>query len=406
MGRVLSWTLWALLFAGGQAAADLKVMVAVDPSDREAIVISVIDLQGTLTRVAGQSVSAIRSQELGDVMRSTRTGEYDIYIAPAHVAASALGHGYALIGSTERDETYQLVAKPGVKTPGELKNGKIYLTQQDSVAAYMARGMLNESGQSLKIFQQVMYRRTSGAGLFAIDTGLVDATVAKSVDVESWVKQNNSKATVVLSSRAVPGGMSVVVKKSLADATRARIENWFLSPAGTIAGVGRVAYKSDPANYKYVAALGNWTPSQLPGATVVTASEVVALQQKGVPIVDVRSVKEYQEKRIRGAISIPYAEKSLKDVAFDPATDEWAGPQLLDKNKPAIFHCNGPECWKSYKAARVALTKGFKSVYWFRGGFPEWDEHGLAVESLPTTVAETGLRAAQPAPPAATTKAP
>jgi hypothetical protein len=113
--------------------------------------------------VTGQSVSAIRSEDLGDVMRSTRTGEYDIYIAPAHVAASALGHGYALIGSTERDETYQLVAKPGVTTPGELKNTRIYLTQQDSVGAYMARGMLNESGQSLKIFQQVMYRRTSGA---------------------------------------------------------------------------------------------------------------------------------------------------------------------------------------------------------------------------------------------------
>jgi rhodanese-related sulfurtransferase len=402
MGRLLAWTLWALLFASAQAAADLKVMVAVDPSDREAIVISVIDLQATLTRVTGQSVSAIRSQDLGDVMRSTRTGEYDIYIAPAHVAASALGHGYALIGSTERDETYQLVAKPGVTTPGELKNGKIYLTQQDSVAAYMARGMLNESGQSLKIFQQVMYRRTSGAGLFAIDTGLVDATVAKRTDVESWIKQNNSKAAVVLSSRAVPGGMSVVVKKSLPDATRTRLESWFLSPAGMIAGIGRVAYRSDPANYKYVSALGNWTPSQLPGATIVNASEVVALQQKGVPVVDVRIVKEYQEKHIRGATSIPYAEKSLKDVAFDPAMDEWAGPQLLDKSQAVIFHCNGAECWKSYKAARVALTKGFKSVYWFRGGFPEWDEHGLAVESLPTTMAETASRVAQPALPAAT----
>ena len=406
MGRVLAWMPWALLFVAAQAAADLKVMVAVDPSDREAIVISVIDLQATLSRVTGQSVSAIRSQDLGDVMRSTRTGEYDVYIAPAHVAASALGHGYELVGSTERDETYQLVAKPGVKTPGELKNGKIYLTQQDSVGAYMARGMLNESGQSLKIFQQVMYRRTSGAGLFAIDTGLVDATVAKRADVESWIKQNNSKATVVLSSRSVPGGMSVVVKKTLADATRARLENWLLSPAGTISGIGRVAYKSDPANYKYVSALGNWTPSQLPGATIVTAAEVLSLQQKGVPVVDVRIAKEYQEKHIRGALSIPYAEKSLKDVAFDPAMDEWAGPQLLDKNKPVIFHCNGAECWKSYKAARVALTKGFKSVYWFRGGFPEWDEHGLAVESLPTTMAETGSRAAQPVLPAAATKTP
>ena len=47
MGRVLAWTLWALAFASAQAAADLKVMVAVDPSDREAIVISVIEGQKT-----------------------------------------------------------------------------------------------------------------------------------------------------------------------------------------------------------------------------------------------------------------------------------------------------------------------------------------------------------------------
>ena len=405
MGRVLAWTLWVLLFATAEAAADLKIMVAVDPSDRESIVISVMDLQATLSRVTGQTVSAIRSEDLGDVMRSTRTGEYDVYIAPAHVAASALGHGYALIGSTERDETYQLVAKSGIKVPTDLKNSKIYLTQQDSVGAYMARGMLNESGQSLKIFHQVMYRRTSGAGLFAIDTGLVDATVAKRTDFDSWVKQNNSKATVVLSSRAVPGGMSVVVKKSVPDVTRARIENWFLSPAGAIAGVGRVAYKSDVANYKYVSALGNWTPSQLPGVTIVTAPEVVALQQRGVPVVDVRIAKEYQEKHIRGAISIPYGEKSLKDVAFDAAVDEWAGPQLLDKNQPVIFHCNGAECWKSYKAARVAVAKGFKSVYWFRGGYPEWEIGGFSVESGPGSTAEALLRAPQTTAQAAAVKA-
>ncbi len=323
-------------------------MVGVDPSDRESMVISVLDMQQTLSKIAGQPVLAVKSQDLGDVMRSTRTGEYDVYIAPAHVAASALAHGYTLIGSTDRDELYQLVARPGAKAPADLSGGKIYLTQQDSVAAYMARGMLNEAGQSLKMFQQVFYRTSSGAGLFAIDAGLVDATVAKKGDYESWVKENNSKSAVLLSSRAVPGGMSVVVKKNLPETTRSKLENWLNSPAGMLAGIGKVSYHSELANYKYVAALGNWTPSQLPGARMVTASEVAGLSQKGVPIIDVRLAKEYHEKHIRGATSIPYAEKSLKDVAFDPALDQWVGPEKLDKTKPVIFHCNGAECWKSY----------------------------------------------------------
>jgi rhodanese-related sulfurtransferase len=395
MGRILFWGLAALLFVTGTAAAaELKVMVGVDPSDRESMVISLIDMQLTLSRVLGQPVHAYKSQDLGDVMRTTRTGEYDVYIAPAHVAASALAHGYSLIGSTESDEIYQFVARPGVKAPAEVKGGKIYLTQQDSVGAYMARGMLNEAGQTLKMFQTVLYRKTSGAGLFAIDTGLVDATVAKREDVESWVLTNKSKASVLLSSRSVPGGMSVVMKNSLPDATRAKLESWLLSPSGGLSGIGKVTFHSDAANYKYVAALGNWTPSQLPGATIVNAAQVAEMHQKGVPVIDVRLGKEYYEKHIRGAVSIPYAEKSLKDVAFDAAIDEWAGPDKLDKNQPVIFHCNGPECWKSYKAAKVALSKGFKTVYWFRGGFPEWETTGFAVESTPLNTAELSKGAA------------
>src|ERR1700688_3510502 len=193
MGRLIASGLWTLLLIAGGARADLKIMVGVDPSDRESMVISVLDMQQTLAKVSGQPVHAVKSQDLGDVMRSTRTGEYDVYIAPAHVAASALAHGYTLIGSTDRDETYELVVRPDAKTTADLSGGKIYLTQQDSVAAYMARGMLNEAGQSLKMFQQVFYRTSSGAGLFAVDAGLVDATVAKKGDYEDGARKNTTK---------------------------------------------------------------------------------------------------------------------------------------------------------------------------------------------------------------------
>ncbi len=385
---------WALLFATGTVAADIKVMIGVDPSDRESMIISVFDLGATLARVSGQPVKASKSQDLGDIMRSTRTGEYDVYIAPAHVAASALAHGYTLVGSTDPDEIYQLVAKPGTKVPADLKGGKLYLTAQDSVAAYMARGMLNESGQSLKTLGEVMYRRTAGAGLLGIDIGLVDATVAKRNDVEKWAKEHASKVAVLLSSRPVPGGMSVVLKKDLPEPARGKLESWLLSPSGAMSGIGRVAHHSDLANYRYVAALGNWTPSQLPGVTVVAAGDIAALQQKGAIVVDVRTAKEFGDKRIRGAILIPYVEKSLKDVAFDVKLDEFAIPDQMDRNRPVIFHCNGPECWKSYKASKQALAKGFKTVYWFRGGIPEWEKGGFALETSRTAPEQAAAPAA------------
>ena len=117
-------------------------------------------------------------------------------------------------------------------------------------------------------------------------------------------------------------------------------------------------------------------------------------------IVDVRTAKEFAEKRIAGAVSIPYGEKSVKDVAFDPKADEFALPDAMERAKPVIFHCNGPECWKSYKAAQVALSRGFKTVYWFRGGMPEWERNGFAVD----TSKPSPERIAAVAPAAATVK--
>lgn len=57
----------------------------------------------------------------------------------------------------------------------------------------------------------------------------------------------------------------------------------------------------------------------------------------------------------------------------------------LDKAKPVIFACNGAECWKSYKASKAAVERGFKQVYWFRGGLPEWRAQGLPVDGRAAT---------------------
>jgi rhodanese-related sulfurtransferase len=105
-------------------------------------------------------------------------------------------------------------------------------------------------------------------------------------------------------------------------------------------------------------------------------------------MVDVRSEKEYSEGHIPGAILVSYGEKSLKDIAFDAAIDSFPGIDKLDKKKPVIFACNGAECWKSYKAAKAAVARGFTTVYWFRGGLPEWKAEGMPVErSAPLAVA-------------------
>jgi rhodanese-related sulfurtransferase len=123
------------------------------------------------------------------------------------------------------------------------------------------------------------------------------------------------------------------------------------------------------------------TPPDLPGVTVVTAAQARDLMAKGVLIVDTRVATEYVELHIKGAVSIPYKEKSAKSPDFDPKLDRFDLSKLpSDKNTPIIFYCNAGECWKSYKASKTALKAGYTKVYWLRGGIPEWKNNGLPVE--------------------------
>lgn len=123
------------------------------------------------------------------------------------------------------------------------------------------------------------------------------------------------------------------------------------------------------------------TPLTIEGVTVVKAEEALDLMKEGVPIMDVRVAHEYVMERIKGAISLPYKEKSLKRIDYDPVSDRFDLSKLPeDKSASFIFYCNGAECWKSYKACKAAVKAGYTNVYWMRGGIPEWKAKGLPVE--------------------------
>jgi len=123
------------------------------------------------------------------------------------------------------------------------------------------------------------------------------------------------------------------------------------------------------------------TPPSLTGATVVSAEQAKKLADTGTPIIDTRVANEFAEEHIKGAIGVPYREKSAKAPHFDPAEDSFDLSKLpADKSAGVIFACNGPECWKSYKACKTAINAGWKKVLWLRGGFPEWKAKGYPVE--------------------------
>lgn len=123
------------------------------------------------------------------------------------------------------------------------------------------------------------------------------------------------------------------------------------------------------------------TPSSLAGVKLVNADEAKKLQDSGVPMIDTRVAAEYAEKTIKGAKSVPYKEKSAKEVGFDPAKDDFDLSKLPgDKGAPLVFFCNAGECWKSYKASSTAHKAGYTKVNWLRGGLPEWVAKGLPTQ--------------------------
>jgi len=123
------------------------------------------------------------------------------------------------------------------------------------------------------------------------------------------------------------------------------------------------------------------TPATLTGAKVVSAEDVKKMLDGGVPVIDTRVAAEYAEKTIKGAKSVPYKEKSAKDIGFDAAQDQFDLAKLpTDKAAPVVFFCNAGECWKSYKASVAAIKGGYTKVHWFRGGMPEWTAKGLPTQ--------------------------
>ncbi|MBI3525418.1 MAG: rhodanese-like domain-containing protein [Betaproteobacteria bacterium] len=130
------------------------------------------------------------------------------------------------------------------------------------------------------------------------------------------------------------------------------------------------------------AALAQETPAAAPaGVTMVEAKEVVELQKQGAILVDTRKASEFGEGTLKGAISVPYdPEKSAKDAHFDPAQDKFNMAKLPDKNARIVVFCNSGTCWKSYKSAVVLAKNGYKNVYWYRNGFPDWKARKLPID--------------------------
>lgn len=114
-----------------------------------------------------------------------------------------------------------------------------------------------------------------------------------------------------------------------------------------------------------------FAPETVPGATIVTAEDVIAmiLADPGLLVIDSRKKTEYLKGHIEGAINILNTELREADL-------EAIAP---DRGQPLLFYCNGVRCLRSSDAIGKAVGWGYTNLYWFRGGWKEWTDKRLPV---------------------------
>ena len=177
---VLALFVGLVLGTGSAAAAEIHVLLGVDPADASGDVLLSASLAPaqSLTRATGSRTTIAQTSSMAEVMRASRTVENEIIIAPAHVTASAILHAYQLLATSGQEQTYALVVRNDIDKVEKLAGKRLYLPQQDSLRSYMAKGLLTESGVKLGQFSKVTYGNTSGGGLVALSFDMADVTVA------------------------------------------------------------------------------------------------------------------------------------------------------------------------------------------------------------------------------------
>jgi rhodanese-related sulfurtransferase len=106
-------------------------------------------------------------------------------------------------------------------------------------------------------------------------------------------------------------------------------------------------------------------PMLIPGTTKVSAEDVLDLAEK-IPdllMIDARIRSDRKQGYIEGSVSLPDVETNCKTLAkVIPAV-----------KAPILFYCNGVKCGRSVNSSKAAIKCGYTNIYWFRGGFAEWE---------------------------------
>lgn len=330
-----------------------------------------------IERAIGQPVRLQYYKRGFSAIKQARDGTLDLVFGPAQVVANINKFKFEPILKSSEMTAAAFVAGPAFNgTLTAKSNARLGVPDYESLMGGIARSEINSRGLAKSDFTEIKFHRMAEAPLYGLKLGRYDLAVASADEARTWTAANGGR--IVFTSASVPLRALSVQPETVTAADQQRL-------AAALQKGNSLDLALSPAtraDFKSVATMLNTTPTSLPGARIISAAEASQLIAKGVPVYDVRVEEEYETAHVPGAISLPYKESSAKEVGFDPVEDQFALNMLpRDKNAPFMMYCDGTICWKSYKSATLAVQAGWKNVYWFRGGFPEWKEAKLPIES-------------------------
>ena len=87
--------------------------------------------------------------------------------------------------------------------------------------------------------------------------------------------------------------------------------------------------------------------------------------------VDARSLDDYDEGHIKGAVSLPVGQFDEKIEAF---------LEQYPPEKAIVTYCSGRTCEDSHRLAQLLLAFGYTEINVFIDGFPGWQAEGHPIE--------------------------
>jgi rhodanese-related sulfurtransferase len=112
------------------------------------------------------------------------------------------------------------------------------------------------------------------------------------------------------------------------------------------------------------------TVESVPGATTVDSAAAKKLSDSGAVFVDLRKAAAYDAGRVPGSLHLDFKQGFSKEALEAKAK----------KDDSVVFYCSGVKCPRSAAACEQAVGWGYKKVYYYREGFPGWQQAGYPAE--------------------------